>query len=116
MSSRREPQWLRDVIDNIDAIDAYLTDMGEADPLTDRKTVDASERCLQRITEAIIRIGPDRMAAIAPNVPFHQARGLGNMLRHQYDDIRPQDLLVTISRDLPPLRAACVAALAAITG
>lgn len=77
----------------------------------DRKTIDATERCLQRITEAVIKIGPERMSVIAPHIPAQAVRGLGNMLRHEYDAIDLRSLFNTVTDDLPVLRDACVAAL-----
>lgn len=76
--------------------------------VADGKTLDATERCLQRITEAIIRIGPDRMAIIAPHLPVHAVRGLGNMLRHEYEAIDPASIYNTITGELPELHAACL--------
>lgn len=111
MSSRRESQRLNDIIDNIDAIDLYLAGMAVEAFVADRKTIDASERCLERIIEATVKIGEARMQEIAPTIPARAIRGLGNMLRHAYDDINPTYIFTTIRRDLPPLRAACVAAL-----
>lgn len=111
MSSRREQQRLRDIIVNIDAIRSYVRDMSLAAFMADQKTIDATERCLQRITEAVIKIGSDRMAMIAPAIPAEAIRGFGNVLRHEYDEIDLQSLFNTVLEDLPLLYAACVAAL-----
>ena len=111
MSSEREQQRLADIIENIDAIGDYVGKMHFAAFAADRKTVDATERCLQRITEAVIKIGPDRMRVIAPDIPTEAVRGLGNMLRHEYDAIDLRSLFNTVTDDLPRLRRACVAAL-----
>lgn len=78
---------------------------------SDAKTVDAVERCLQRITEAVIHIGPDTMLAIAPELPVEAVRGLGNILRHEYDRIDLPTIHATITDRLPGLREACVNAL-----
>ncbi len=102
---------MHDIIDNIDAVHDYVGVMQIGDFIADRKTSDACERCLQRITEAVIKIGEDRMAEIAPNIPARAIRGMGNMLRHEYDAIDLRYIFTTIERDLPPLRAACEAAL-----
>lgn len=111
MSSSREAQRLQDIFENIDAARSYVGDMAIVAFIADRKTVDACERCLQRITEAVIKIGEDRMEEIAPAIPARAIRGLGNVLRHEYDSIDLRYILITIQRDLPPLRAACIAAL-----
>ncbi|PDH63180.1 MAG: hypothetical protein CNE89_14840 [Sphingomonadaceae bacterium MED-G03] len=111
MSSKREALRLMDIVENIDSVQDYVADMDLAAFIADRKTIDATERCLQRITEAVIKIGHDRMIDIAPGVPIQAVRGLGNALRHDYDSIDLSAIFVTIKRDLPPLRAACEAAL-----
>ena len=69
------------------------------------------ERCLQRITEAVIKIGPERMAEISPQTPVDAVRGLGNMLRHDYDRVDLGTIWHTIRESLPKLRADCVSVL-----
>lgn len=77
---------------------------------------DAVERCIERITETTIRMGPDRMREIAPDLPTHKVRGLGNRLRHQYELIEPRIIWDTVVDELPGLRAACERALNATSG
>jgi uncharacterized protein with HEPN domain len=112
VSSDREALRLADIIDNIDAAAAYIGDMDQAAFVADQKTVDAVERCLQRISEAVIKIGETRMKEIAPALPFHAVRGLGNMLRHEYDRIDLLLLFVTVKHRLPELKADCERSLA----
>jgi uncharacterized protein with HEPN domain len=111
MSSDRERLRLLDIVNNIEAIDAYLGDMDARAFAADAKTVDAIERCMQRISEAVIRIGEARMKEVAPALPFHADRGLGNLLRHEYDRIDLQLLFTTVKDRLPELRTACARAL-----
>jgi uncharacterized protein with HEPN domain len=113
LSSERERDRLSDIIDNIDAIMRYMGDRSAAAYAAERIVVDATERCLGRITEAVIKIGVARMAAIAPEIPVERVRGLGNLLRHEYDVINPGQIYILICKDLPLLRAAAVKALAA---
>ena len=54
--------------------------------------VDAVERCLARITEAAIKVGAEGIRRAAPDQPFEQIRGLGNILRHAYDVVDPENL------------------------
>ena len=111
MSSEREALRLHDIIDNIDRIFMYL-DGVEADEFgDDQKTVDAVERCLQRVTEAVIKVGEERMREIAPTLPVHAVRGLGNVLRQEYDGINYEMVWETVTNRLPVLRADCAKAL-----
>jgi uncharacterized protein with HEPN domain len=112
MSSRPESVRLQDIIDNIDAIEDYISGVSISAFENDRRTMDAVERCLQRITEAAIRIGEARMTEIAPTVPFHGVRGLGNALRHEYHRIDARSIFRLLCDELPVLRAACLSALA----
>lgn len=111
MFSRSEAHLLRDIIDNADAIARYVDGVEIKAFEADQMRVDAVERCLMRLTEAAIRIGPERMAEIVPELPMRQVRGLGNVLRHAYDLIDLRTIWDTVTRDVPALRAACAAAL-----
>jgi uncharacterized protein with HEPN domain len=72
--------------------------------------VDAVERCLSRISEAAVKLGP-LASELVPDQPWHNIRGLGNRLRHEYDIIDPRDLWAIVTESLPSLRAACQAVL-----
>ena len=87
MSSDRIVTRLQDILANITAIDKYVSGLSLAQFSAQQIVIDACERCLQRITEAVIKIGAERMGEIAPDIPFHVIRGMGNALRHAYDDI-----------------------------
>jgi uncharacterized protein with HEPN domain len=111
VSSKREPQRLQDIIDNIDAISEYTSGYSAQMFRADRKTVDACERCLERICEAAAKIGDARLAEIAPKVPGKKLRGFGNFLRHDYDLVDQNVIWLIIQHDLPLLRSACAQAL-----
>jgi uncharacterized protein with HEPN domain len=108
LSTDREALRLQDIVDNIDRIADYVEGMDSAAFAADAKTVDAVERCLQRISEAVIKIGPARMAEISPTLPVDAVRGLGNMLRHDYDRVDLVTIYRTVRESLPGLRADCV--------
>lgn len=76
----------------------------------DQKTYDAVERCLERISEAAAKLG-DLADSLVPGQPWREIRALGNRLRHEYDEVRVDRLWDIVQIDLPPLRAACEAAL-----
>jgi uncharacterized protein with HEPN domain len=106
-----ERERLGHSVANIERIGRHLAGRSFEQFEADQLLVDAVERCLQRITEASIRIGAARMAQIAPDVPFGEVRGLGNILRHDYEKIDLATVWDTVRHDLPALRAACAAAL-----
>ena len=47
---------------------------------------DAVERCLERISEAVAKLG-DQAAILLPTQPWQKIKAFGNVLRHEYDDI-----------------------------
>jgi uncharacterized protein with HEPN domain len=107
---------LEDIIENADSIARYLAGLDFDDFTADQMRIDAVERCLMRLTEAAIRIGPDRMTEIAPELPMRQVRGLGNVLRHAYELIDLRTIWDTAVTSVPVLREACAAVLAAGNG
>jgi uncharacterized protein with HEPN domain len=111
VSSSNEQQRLADVVENVDAILVYVRGMDFDAFARDRKTVDACERCLERVIEAITKIGSARMSQILASLPVSALRGMGNRLRHEYDLVDLGTIWVTITDDLVPLRDACLAAL-----
>jgi uncharacterized protein with HEPN domain len=113
LSSEREQDRLRDIIDNIDSIDRYVGDRSFEAFAAEHIVVDATERCLSRISEAVVKIGPDRMSVLAPDIPIERVRGLGNLLRHEYDVVDLEQIYNLIRKSLPPLRAAAARALEA---
>lgn len=113
MSTERVERRLTDNIRNIEAIMAYTAGLSVDAFTADSKTLDATERCLERILEASIKIGAERTAAIAPTFSSSAMRGMGNFLRHHYDAVEPRITFKTVKEDLPVLYAACLAALKA---
>ncbi len=103
---------LEDIIANIDRVRAHLaTATPEAE--LDDKTRDAVERCLERISEAAKKLGPT-MEARQPQVAWRGIRGLGNVLRHEYDAVDDATIARIVEQELEPLRLACVRELAAL--
>jgi uncharacterized protein with HEPN domain len=113
---KEERERLGHIVANIDRIGGHIAGRSFEQFETDPMLADAVERCLQRITEASIRIGAARMAEIAPGVPFAEVRGLGNILRHEYEKIDLATVWDTVRHDLPALRAACAEALGETRG
>ncbi len=98
-----------DIVENIDRILDYTAGMTEESFSGDQKTVDATERCLSRISEAAVKLGDDADKH-APGLPWSDIRGLGNHLRHAYRGVRLSDVWKIVSEDLKPLREGCAAA------
>ena len=111
MSSKNPRGRLLDIIDNANRIERYAAGVDEATFLSDDKTRDAIERCHARISEAVVKIGAEHMAAVMPDLSVERLRGFGNVLRHAYDDIDPALIFRLVREEVPLLRDAAQRAL-----
>lgn len=107
MPSSRPIDRLRDIVTKSDSILRYTAGMDFESYVTDQKTKDAVERCWQRIGEASCKLG-DYLDEAYPGVDWEGARGVGNILRHQYDDWGDLDCWKSILDDAPKLRQAAL--------
>ena len=82
MPSEKPARRLEDIVENAHAIFSYTAGMDLDAFEDDRKTCDALERCLERISEAATKPG-DAGAALRPEQPWQKIRSLGNRLRHE---------------------------------
>ena len=106
-------ECLEDILENIAKIESYLRGYTREMFDADDKTCDAAERCLERICEAVVRLG-DRARQLMPGQPSAAIRGMGNRLRHAYDGIDLSMVWGTIQDDLPVLRREAERALAGL--
>ncbi|ACS39553.1 MULTISPECIES: HepT-like ribonuclease domain-containing protein [Methylorubrum] len=63
------------------------------------------ERGIEIISEAS-RALPDSIKALRPEIPWHQVRAIGNILRHEYHGLSAQILWNVVVDELPRLRIA----------
>ena len=110
MLSEKPARRLEDIIENVQAILRYTAGMDFDTFEEDRKTYDAVERCLERISEGATKLG-DEAAELMPDQPWQKIRALGNRLRHEYDAIREERLWDIVQIELPALCTACEDAL-----
>jgi uncharacterized protein with HEPN domain len=111
MPSSEPTRRFRDILENVDRIESYLEGYDLVRFAQDPRTIDAVERCMQRITEAAIKLQP-RAAELLPEQDWDAMRGFGNMLRHDYDRIAEALIWEIAKIDLPRLRADCLRAIA----
>lgn len=109
MPFSKVPHRLQDIIDNAQAIFRYTEGMDIEAFEADRKTRDAVERCLERISEAAAKLG-DMAVHLMHDQPWQKIKALGNVLRHEYDNIEEDRLFDIVRNNLPGL---CTAAQAA---
>ena len=102
LPSNKLARRLSDIVENADFIASYIDGLQEKAFLADRKTQDAVERCLQRITEAAIRLGSEA-ERLTPGYPWKDVHGLGNRPRHEYDSIDAIQIWQVAPGELPVL-------------
>jgi uncharacterized protein with HEPN domain len=71
----------------------------------DRRVRQLVERNLEIISEASRRL-PDAHKATEPDIPWREIAGIGNVLRHEYGEVRPDILWGVCVQRLAPLKTA----------
>lgn len=89
---QRETTWM---------LEAFASTSQEAFA-ADIVSVRSAERGLLIISEAAKAL-PDTLIAEYPDVEWHAIRAIGNVLRHNYEQIEPHRLWVIVTRDLQKL-------------
>ena len=86
MPSKNPPQRLRDIVDNIDAIEMFTAGMNLEVFAADRKTVYAVVRALEMISEASQRL-PTEIKDRYPEIDWIAVAAAGNIYRHDYEGV-----------------------------
>jgi uncharacterized protein with HEPN domain len=73
------------------------------------------ERGVEIISEASRRLSDD-LKARHPEIPWPKVAGIGNVLRHNYENIAAPVMWTLVRDDLPPLEKVCREELAAEKG
>jgi uncharacterized protein with HEPN domain len=100
--------------DIIEAIDLFQSDMADVtlDAFeTDRRKRWLVERGIEIISEASRRL-PPAMKTRHPEIPWPKVAGIGNVLRHEYEDVAHDVLWHVVHDNLPPLKTVCLTELA----
>ena len=105
MPFRDSSTHLRDILEAIDYVEAFLGSLDFEAYRADIKTKSAVERQMQIITEAAVRLG-DEAETLVPGPDWKGFRGMGNILRHAYHRIG-DDLIWNAAKDeLPAMKDA----------
>lgn len=101
---------LEDILQSTDWILGDVDGVTEAQFFVDRPTRQAVERNFEIISEASRRV-PQDFKDHYVQIPWRDIAAIGNILRHQYHDVRPRVLWRIVQYDLPALRTAVQAML-----
>jgi uncharacterized protein with HEPN domain len=96
-------QRLRDIVDNIDAIEMFSVGMELEAFAEDRKTVYAVVRALEIVSEASRRL-PVELKDRHPEIDWIAIAAAGNVYRHEYDGVDEKLIWRTVRHDLAVLR------------
>jgi uncharacterized protein with HEPN domain len=95
--------FVKDIMDSIEAIEEYCSNMTYEQFLTDKKTRDAVVRNLEIIGEAAKNI-PKAIKGKASDVPWKSIVGMRDKLIHGYFGVSYPTVWETVRGDLPILK------------
>lgn len=105
--SLRVPDYLGHILEAIERIEEYVSDMDETAFLTSKLVQDAVIRNIEIIGEAsnnILRADP-AFAARHDDIPWQVMYAMRNRVSHGYDEVDFEIIWKTIHRELPGLYA-----------
>ncbi|MFA6980765.1 MAG: DUF86 domain-containing protein [Ignavibacteriaceae bacterium] len=98
----RDQSYLLDVFESSKIISSYLDQKTIEDFLEDIQLQDSVIRRLEIIGEATARISVDTQN-LYPSIPWHEMKGMRNLLIHEYDEIDTELVWKTAKDDIPVL-------------
>jgi uncharacterized protein with HEPN domain len=101
----RAPLRLHHMLDAILDLQDILDNNTNDHIVGSRVLTRAFERGIEILSEASRHI-PKHLKDDEPDIPWKKVAGIGNILRHDYDDVDFSILIGTAAFDLPVLRAA----------
>ena len=110
MRSSKDRSALFDIRDNAALARGFVGNLTLIEFKTDRRAFYAATRALEIISEAARRLAPS-VRERHPELPWRAIIGVGNVLRHNYDDVAEEQDWRTVLEDLPALDRAIAAEL-----
>jgi uncharacterized protein with HEPN domain len=97
---------LTDIIEAAELIQSEMAGVTLHDFEPNRRKRWLVERGIEIISEASRRL-PDELKARHPAIPWRKVAGIGNVLRHDYEDVAHDVLWRVVQNDLPALEKVC---------
>jgi uncharacterized protein with HEPN domain len=102
MPSERARLALYDIRDNIGYARQFVAGSSQAGFQQDRQKFYAVTRALEIISEAARRL-PQSLRDRSPELPWRAIMGIGNIYRHDYDNVAEDYVWRTVHESLEPL-------------
>jgi uncharacterized protein with HEPN domain len=106
MTKRSPVARLTDIIEAIELIQTDMAGVALDAFEADRRKRWLVERGLEIISEASRRL-PPAMKTRHPEIPWPKVAGIGNVLRHEYEDVAHDVLWHVVRDNLPLLKTFC---------
>jgi uncharacterized protein with HEPN domain len=106
MAKRSVDLRLSDMIEACDRVESVLGDVSLEAFEDDWRRQWLIQRGIEIISEASRHLSDD-MKQRHPTIPWSKVAGIGNILRHGYEQISAPVLWTLVRRDLPSLKEAC---------
>jgi len=106
MSQPSPTPRLTDIIEAAELIQSEMAGVTLHDFEPNRRKRWLVERGIEIISEASRRL-PGELKARHPEIPWRKVAGIGNVLRHDYENVAYDILWHVVQNDLPALETAC---------
>lgn len=100
MTSKNASVYIEDILQSIEKIEEYLSDVTEEDFMKDSQTQDAVIRRLEIIGEAVKNI-PTITREQYSDIQWRQIAGLRDVLIHEYFGVDMEQIWEIVQKDLP---------------
>lgn len=107
MKNRDHRIFLKDIIDSIEKIESFASDMKYRDFIQDDKTVSAVVRKLEIIGEAVKNL-PKDIRLKNKDIPWREMAGMRDKLIHWYFNVDFKLIWKVIKEDLPKIRPSLI--------
>ena len=115
MLSNRARLALYDIRDNCELAKQFTAGLSFEDFKADRRSFYAVTRALEIVSEAARRL-PQDLRDRHPHLPWRAIMGVGNVYRHDYDNVAEEFVWRTAQDRLPALLTAVAEEIARVSG
>lgn len=101
--TRGQKLFIKDILDNMERAESFISGMKYGDFSKDIKTAYAVVRCLEIIGEAVKNI-PQPVRKAYPSIPWKKMAGMRDKVIHFYFGVKFKTVWTTVKKDIPALK------------